>query len=528
MPVATLSVLASAAEARGALPDGTFVLLYLPAILGLVVVYLNHAPEATTFMTKLVGITLVFLLCTLSLINGLVMRAHDAGYETGRQAELAHIRSLIPDGGWASLAPTVSYVAERVADSGLVADSYRIVISRDPTLHPEALAAADAQLLTRLGTRQPVNFFDVLRQEFPWIAREGERDAALLLQQPVRLYRRAHRGTLAGEGAHYIRYFLRVEGNASLYEVGYDYDDYRREFHRQALPLVGLMMGTTLASLLVVPRLLQYSVVQPLDHLLDGVNRVEEGDFAVTVLHHTEDEFGQLARSFNHMVSSLREETERREEAEEQVREERRRIARDLHDSAAQALYGVVTMVEAARLQSELGDTAGVQRTLCDAGDVVRHAIKELRLFIHHLNPPVLEEEGLVIALNQRLAAVEGRSHVNARLMTRGTVELPIATQKALYAIAQEALNNTLKHSCAAHITVTLIQEGGATVLEVADDGVGFDPQAASGGLGLGTIAERAGQIGARLEIRSRPGDGTRVRVTLGTESSPRGKDNEV
>jgi signal transduction histidine kinase len=199
---------------------------------------------------------------------------------------------------------------------------------------------------------------------------------------------------------------------------------------------------------------------------------------------------------------------------------ERQRISRDLHDSAAQALYGLVTYVEVGRLQIEMGDVDGVRDTLSEVGNAVREAIKELRLLIHHLNPPVLEKEGLLGALRQRLATVEGRSDVHARLMTKGAIELSLSVQTTLYRIAQEALNNVLRHSGATNVTVRLSRDGETTVLEVVDDGRGFHSHEVSYGIGLRSMSSRAAQIGAILEILSRPGGGTVVRVIL-EESDP-------
>jgi signal transduction histidine kinase len=208
------------------------------------------------------------------------------------------------------------------------------------------------------------------------------------------------------------------------------------------------------------------------------------------------------------------------------VFEERQRIARDLHDSAAQELYGLVTLTGAAQLQLEQGDLTSAAHTLTRIGETGRQAIREMRLFIHHLNPPRLEEEGLVGALHQRLATVEGRADVETRILADNTIALPLPVQRALYQIAQEALNNCLRHARADHITVYLGREHDDVILEVIDDGQGFDTigldhpaggmEAGAGyGMGLKNMRQRAASIEAALTITSSPGYGTRVRVVV-------------
>ncbi|MBN1995071.1 MAG: GAF domain-containing protein [Anaerolineae bacterium] len=204
------------------------------------------------------------------------------------------------------------------------------------------------------------------------------------------------------------------------------------------------------------------------------------------------------------------------------VLEERQRIARDLHDSITQSLYGLVTLAEAGQAQLKSA-TAGhpltpehLSHTFTLIGETTRRALKEMRLFVHQLNPPVLEQEGLVGALHQRLATVEGRSDVEARLLVNYIPALPLPVQRDLYQIAQEALNNAMRHAHATAVTVHLDSEEEHVVLEVVDNGQGFAPQAVSeGGLGLSNMKARAERIGGTFHITSAPGEGTRVKVVV-------------
>jgi GAF domain-containing protein len=199
------------------------------------------------------------------------------------------------------------------------------------------------------------------------------------------------------------------------------------------------------------------------------------------------------------------------------VVEERQRLARDLHDSVTQALYGMTLYSEAAAGQLALGHSGRVAEHLHELQATGQEALAEMRLLIYELRPPVLEEEGLVGALQARLQAVEGRVGLKTDFRVTGECQLLPEVEEGLYRIAQEALNNALKHAHASNITVCLRQLQGTVTLEVVDDGVGFDPAPAreQGGLGLSAMEERAAVLEGHLTVESSPGQGTRVRVEV-------------
>ncbi|MBI5842521.1 MAG: HAMP domain-containing protein [Chloroflexi bacterium] len=204
------------------------------------------------------------------------------------------------------------------------------------------------------------------------------------------------------------------------------------------------------------------------------------------------------------------------------VLEERQHLARDLHDSVTQVLYGLVTLAEAGQARLETGRLGAAQPTFERIAATARQALNEMRLFVHRLRPPELEQHGLAAALNQRVAAVEGWSGVRVRLLADEAIRLPPDVEAGLYQIAQEALNNALRHSHASVITLKLQPEDRPnvtrqhTLLEISDDGCGFDPERAHAhGLGLTHMAERARILRANFEIITRPGEGTRVKVVV-------------
>jgi PAS domain S-box-containing protein len=201
--------------------------------------------------------------------------------------------------------------------------------------------------------------------------------------------------------------------------------------------------------------------------------------------------------------------------------EERQRLARELHDSVTQSLFSMTLLAEAGRRLAarDPGPAAGHLERL---GALAHGALGEMRLLVYELRPAVLEREGLVGALQQRLDAVERRSGITARLVVRALPALPGDVEGALFGIAQEALNNALKHAAASAVTVRLTRVVGRITLSVEDDGGGFDARAAarSGGLGLVGMRERADRAGGTLRIRTGAGTGTRVTATLPLQSA--------
>lgn len=196
---------------------------------------------------------------------------------------------------------------------------------------------------------------------------------------------------------------------------------------------------------------------------------------------------------------------------------ERQRLARDLHDSVAQSLYGATLYARAASRLLASGDASQASQHLEELQQIAQEALQEMRLLIFELRPSIVVEEGLAAALAARLEAVEGRAGLETTLRLEGDICLPAPIEDGLYRIAQEAMNNVLKHAHARHVIVTLRQCDGHLSLQVADDGVGFDPMAIHGRRGLGwrTMHERADLIGAHIEFQSAPGMGATVRVEI-------------
>jgi signal transduction histidine kinase len=199
------------------------------------------------------------------------------------------------------------------------------------------------------------------------------------------------------------------------------------------------------------------------------------------------------------------------------VREERERLARDLHDSVTQSLYSLALFAEAGGKVADAENYEPLKYHFKRIGETAQQALKEMRLLVHELRPLDLEQEGLVGALHRRLNAVEGRVNIKARLVAEDLVQLAPAMEQELYHIAQEALNNALKHAGATQVIVYLRTEGGRVELEIADNGIGFDASLAGDGAGMGLVnmRERAARLGGALSVHSSPGQGTQVKVSV-------------
>ena len=198
------------------------------------------------------------------------------------------------------------------------------------------------------------------------------------------------------------------------------------------------------------------------------------------------------------------------------VFEERQRLSRELHDSVTQSLYGISLYAEAAGRALSGGTTEPAVANLREIRDTAQEALGEMRLLLFELRPPVLQEQGLAAALRARLQAVEARAGVAAEFACEGNQRLAPDKEQELYRLAQEALNNVLKHAHAARVTMRLAVLNGTATLEIADDGVGFEPSLrAADGFGLPGMRERVERLGGKFSIQSSPGAGTRLHVEV-------------
>jgi signal transduction histidine kinase len=195
--------------------------------------------------------------------------------------------------------------------------------------------------------------------------------------------------------------------------------------------------------------------------------------------------------------------------------QERQRLARELHDSVAQALYSIALNARTARtlLDSDPGKLAeplDYVFSLAQAGQA------EMRALIFELRPESLAIEGIVRALKKQAEAIQARYGLKVVTELEAEPVLPIMVKEVLYRIAQEALHNSVKHAHATTVEVRLRVLATEVMLEVIDNGVGFNPdQPFPGHLGLQSMRERVAHVRGTLEITSASGQGTQIRAII-------------
>jgi two-component system, NarL family, sensor histidine kinase UhpB len=280
---------------------------------------------------------------------------------------------------------------------------------------------------------------------------------------------------------------------------------------RQSLVLVAAILATVLVNGIVLRRRFE-----PLESLIDTMERAELSDPGVRspVRAGDSEEVVRLHQAFNRMLTRMEEERRHSSEAVLRAQEaERARLARDLHDEANQALTGVLLRLRAIEhdapeaLRPELRETA----------DAASQAMDELLRLARELRPSALDDHGLEAALRTQVAGFMRQTGVAANLEIGDDVgELSPDEQIVVYRVVQEALNNVAQHAAANAVTVELRRADGRKMLRVTDDGRGFNDAAGeTPGLGITGMRERARLAGGRLRVRSRPGSGTVVELTL-------------
>lgn len=196
------------------------------------------------------------------------------------------------------------------------------------------------------------------------------------------------------------------------------------------------------------------------------------------------------------------------------VLQERARLARDLHDAVSQKLFSVRAKARAAAVLVDR-DPARAVEEMDSVAMLAGQAHAELRAVIDGLAPPELEAGGLAGSVRS-YAVLAGRTHgVDVVVRAAELPRLAPHLETAIYRVAQEAIGNALRHSGSRQVRVSLSSRQRAVVLDVRDDGSGFDQRAPQPGLGLASMRERAGSVGGKLTISSTPGTGTTIRLSV-------------
>jgi two-component system sensor histidine kinase UhpB len=254
----------------------------------------------------------------------------------------------------------------------------------------------------------------------------------------------------------------------------------------------------------------------PLGSLIERIERIDPAQPTTLELEGDPvDEINRLAQSFKRLLEGI--EDERRRAGRLVLRaqeEERRRLARDLHDEVNQALTAILLRLEVLAHDAPPGRAEEV----AELKRLVNQAMEELLNLARQLRPTALDDHGLVPAIDAQLKQFASRTGVAARLHTEGDPGgLGDDAQTAVFRITQEALANVGRHAGATSVEVELSVNGAGAELRVRDDGQGFRPGEADPGSGLGLrgMAERARLVGGELDVRSAPGGGTTVHARI-------------
>lgn len=296
-----------------------------------------------------------------------------------------------------------------------------------------------------------------------------------------------------------------------------------------------LLVTTMLISIVGISAaaFLTWALTRPILHLVQATKAVERGDFSPRLPRWANDELGDLADAFNAMMAALAHAAQERAERETlraqyvsgviaAQEEERKRIARELHDSTSQALTSLMLGLRALSVAPE-----DVPRRAEELRQIAAHTLEEVHSLSLQLRPSVLDDLGLAAALERHVNDCRRRTKLHIDLALSGLEQrLPPQVETALYRIVQEGLTNIVRHAHAQTASIYIERRQHSVRAIIEDDGVGFDPQAVAhrdGHLGLYGIRERAELLGGKLIIESAPQQGCSlfVEIPLGQERLP-------
>jgi two-component system sensor histidine kinase UhpB len=279
------------------------------------------------------------------------------------------------------------------------------------------------------------------------------------------------------------------------------------------------LLALSIVLVLAVNLMMLRRRFSPLERLIDEVEAIDPQNPVTTLRDGTpapagSDEVDRLAATFHRLLGRI--EAERRRSGRLALRaqeEERRRLARDLHDEVNQALTAILL-----RLQAVAHDaTPEVADELAEVRRLVNQAMDELLRLARQLRPTALDDHGLYSAIEGQVKRFSTQTGIDTELVmeTDGAC-LDADREIAVFRVAQEALANVARHAAARNVAVELTPLGPTGVeLRVRDDGRGFATAAESNGLGLNGMAERARLVGGELDIQSFPGGGTALSLKV-------------
>lgn len=317
-------------------------------------------------------------------------------------------------------------------------------------------------------------------------------------------------------------------GRAGTVRIGLS--DARLREAVQTLTAQLLLMVVLVSALgVLVATFLTFILTRPLQELVFATGQVAKGDFSPRVPRWADDEIGDLAEAFNTMTLELARTDEIRREREQLRRQllekvittqedERRRIARELHDSTSQNLTSL--MVGLKNIET-ICDDPRLRSTVDELRGVASETLDEVHEISARLRPRILDDLGLPDALERLAHDWQVRHKIPVDLVIHmGTERLPGEIETAIYRIVQESMTNVARYAEARSVSVLVERQGGDVVAIVEDDGQGFDltQEMSDRHLGLVGMRERAELLGGKLTIESQAGKGVEIHVKIPLE----------
>lgn len=251
-------------------------------------------------------------------------------------------------------------------------------------------------------------------------------------------------------------------------------------------------------------------LTQRLKRVEHATSAWRQGDFTSRVHDASRDELGLLTQRLNDMAEDLASHINTRQELA--MLEERNRLALELHDSVKQQVFAIGMKLGFAE---SLTDDAALKKTLFELGELAHQTQDELQRLIHELKPIELEHDSLNNALETYINSWADLHNIELNHQLDLRERLASLTEQALFRVAQESLANVAKHAQAQHVRLKLRKTDNTVVLNIQDDGRGFNPKDVTSGLGRHSMLERMKQLGGSLKISSEVGQGTEVEARL-------------
>jgi signal transduction histidine kinase len=290
---------------------------------------------------------------------------------------------------------------------------------------------------------------------------------------------------------------------------------------RRLLAVTGVVAAIGVVAALLLTAIL----TKPIREMVGLARAVKEENYECRAVVRARDELGSLAIAFNEMAEALRQKERARQELLRKLiaatEDERKRVARELHDGTGQSLTSLIAGLSA--IEAEIGEDARVER-LAELRALAAHTLGEVHDLSRTLRPAALDDLGLMAALGKHCETLAHRFDLVVDCQAvgfEGRPRLPGEVELAAYRIVQEALTNAVRHGQARTVNVLVQRKATAMLVVIEDDGTGFaadgwrERSLEGGHLGLVGIEERAALLGGSLRVESAPGSGTSLFVEI-------------